>query len=62
MIGVAVQAPERDAAAEFFELFKTLWEFYRGDRHYEVLISTSPQVGYQHAQLVLVWSGETTPC
>ena len=29
MIGVATSPEYRDVASEFFELFKTAWEFYR---------------------------------
>jgi len=38
MIGVLANAAERGVVREFFELFKTPWEFYRGGREYEVLV------------------------
>ncbi len=38
MIGVRVQESERLAATEFFELFKTPWEFYREGAAYEVVV------------------------
>jgi peptidoglycan/xylan/chitin deacetylase (PgdA/CDA1 family) len=38
MIGVIANPPEHAVVQEFFELFKTPWEFYRSERHYEVLI------------------------
>ena len=40
MIGVAVRSHERDLATEFFELFKTPWEFYHAGKRYDVVIST----------------------
>ena len=38
MIGVIANASDCQVVYEFFELFKTPWEFYRTDRHYDVLI------------------------
>ena len=38
MIGVIANPSERSIVNEFFELFKTPWEFYRSDRHYDVLL------------------------
>ena len=40
MIGVAVRPHERGIVQEFFELFKTPWEYYRNGERYEVLVST----------------------
>ena len=40
MIGVIANDSEHAAIAEFFELFKTPWEFYRGERTYDVVLST----------------------
>ncbi len=41
MIGVLVESEDELIAEEFFELFKTEWEFARRDRPYEVLIGGS---------------------
>jgi hypothetical protein len=60
MIGVAIHSSERDAAAEFFELFKTPWEFCRKGRRYDVLIRTIDQVHDPAPGLVLFYSAETT--
>jgi peptidoglycan/xylan/chitin deacetylase (PgdA/CDA1 family) len=38
MIGVLVDLDQRDVAREFFELFKTPWEFYDERHQYEVLL------------------------
>ena len=38
MIGVIADPAEHDVVREFFELFKTPWEFYRGDGQYDVLL------------------------
>ena len=38
MIGVIANPSDHDVVREFFELFKTPWEFYRGEQGYEVLL------------------------
>ena len=60
MIGVAVQASERVIAAEFFELFKTPWEFCRDGGQYDVVLSTSENYVCDAPQLLLILSGEPT--
>ena len=60
MIGVAVHPTEQDVAAEFFELFKTPWEFHRNDGRYEVLVCAGRQIPQNAAKLVLLYCGEVT--
>ncbi len=60
MIGVAVHPTEQDVVAEFFELFKTPWEFHRNDGRYDVLICTRKQVPQNAAKLVLLYCADTT--
>ncbi len=60
MIGVAVYSTEQDVVAEFFELFKTPWEFHRNDGRYDVLVCTRKQIPQSAAKLVLLYSAETT--
>jgi hypothetical protein len=60
MIGVAINPTDRDAVAEFFELFKTPWEFHRDDGRYDVLICTRAQVPRSAAKLVLLYGVEVT--
>ena len=59
MIGVIANPSERPIVSEFFELFKTPWEFYRSDRHYDVVLC-SGDVGFeqQSAKLILLYAGE----
>jgi len=45
--------------AEFFELFKTPWEFHRNDGRYDVLVCTRKQVPQNSAKLVLFYGAET---
>jgi hypothetical protein len=61
VIGVAVPAPERDIAAEFFELWKTPWEFFRTGQQYDVVICTSEELPCEAAALLMVFSGEQMP-
>ena len=62
MIGLIANPIEHGVAREFFELFKTPWEFYRSDRRYEVLLCT----GDGHfddgtAKLVVLYSSHELP-
>jgi hypothetical protein len=41
VIGVVSQPGQRDVVEEFFELFKTPWEFYRPDGNYSVVLLTA---------------------
>lgn len=38
MIGVIAPPSQHDVVVEFFELFKTPWEFWRNGRHYDVAL------------------------
>jgi hypothetical protein len=58
MIGVATSPEYRDAASEFFELFKTAWEFYRSGEEYDAVIccgANSPDV---RVKVVIVYSAD----
>lgn len=58
MIGVAVAAAEQEAAREFFELFKTCWEFVQIGRHYDVVITTIGVAAGLGARLTLLYQSE----
>jgi hypothetical protein len=58
MIGVLASDAEHPVVREFFELFKTPWEFYRSGSQYEVLISSDIRVPDNSAKLVLVYGAE----
>lgn len=55
MIAVLAQEDDRPVVTEFFELFKTPWEFYREDREYSVLICAAQEVPTNSAKAVLVY-------
>ena len=62
MIGVIANPSEHAAAREFFELFKTPWEFYREGQRYDVLISDGnssvPETG---AGVIVLYRGGRAP-
>jgi hypothetical protein len=59
MIGVVANPAEDRVVREFFELFKTPWEFYRSDRSYEVLVCASDaDFNRNAAQVVVVYAGQ----
>jgi hypothetical protein len=57
MIGVIANSSEHGIVREFFELFKTPWEFYRGDRSYEVVVVAGDGDFTGHASHLLVLYG-----
>jgi hypothetical protein len=58
LIGVISRDSETPAVAEFFQLFKTPWEFYNAGHSYDVIISTQNQRMDWKAKLVLIYSSE----
>ena len=60
MIGVAAREEEHDVVREFFELFKTPWEFCRRGVRYEVVIDTDGTPDHQSAKLVIVYGSHAT--
>jgi hypothetical protein len=58
MIAVIANPWERPVVSEFFELFKTPWEFYRAGRRYDVVLCAGDSpVDQNAAKLVLIYSG-----
>ena len=60
MIGVAAAEADRSAVQEFFELFKTPWEFYRPEGDYRVLICSDHEVPPTSAELILLYGNRRT--
>jgi hypothetical protein len=59
MIGIIASPTEHSVVREFFELFKTPWEFYRSDRKYEVIVSTADtDFDRDTAKVTLIYSGQ----
>jgi hypothetical protein len=62
MIGVIANSSEHAVIREFFELFKTPWEFYRGGPQYEVLLCAGEcNFDRNTANVVLVYAGHKLP-
>jgi hypothetical protein len=63
MIGVLVPASERAVVREFFELFKTPWEFLQSGRAYDVVLCSDVDgLDVAQAKLVLVYAGKPLAC
>jgi len=61
LIGVISKENEIEVVEEFFQLFKTPWEFYKDDREYEVvIISKSECIKKINAKVILVFGYEST--
>ncbi len=60
MIGVIADASEKDVIREFFELFKTPWEFYRSGRRYEVLLCAGGGQFDRTARLTVFYASTRT--
>jgi hypothetical protein len=58
VIGVRARPEDYDVVREFFELFKTPWEFCRRDRRYRVLLVADGTPIDRSAELVLVYGSE----
>jgi hypothetical protein len=62
MIGVIANPADYAVVAEFFQLFKTPWEFYRNDRRYEVVLcNADSRFDENTAKLVLIYAGKELP-
>lgn len=61
MIGVWVQDADRPAVEEFFELFKTPWEFGRSDHSYDVILCGDRIAPPQPARLTLLFGPTPHP-
>jgi hypothetical protein len=57
MIGVIASSADHDVVREFFELFKTPWEFYRQDQQYDVLLCAGDSQFDATAKLTLLFAG-----
>src|SRR5436190_1225256 len=58
MIGVVSNETERPAVVEFFELFKTPWEFYRAGAHYDVLLCSNSTAPESNARLLFLYGAQ----
>lgn len=59
MIGVIPRAEQATVAEEFFELFKTPWEYYEPSRAYDVVVATAGDLPEVDAKLLVVYGAES---
>jgi len=55
LIGVLVKENQRRVVEEFFELFKTPWEFYKAGRRYDVVLSNVDEPEEVQAKLLVIY-------
>ena len=60
MIGVFCRDDERETAQEFFQLFKTPWEFLASTNNYDVILSTRQDIPENNVQLMVLYSSKST--
>jgi hypothetical protein len=58
LIGIISSDRERELVKEFFELFKTPWEFWDPNQNYDVLLSTQTKIGKINSNLVIVYGSD----
>jgi hypothetical protein len=59
VIGVISRVDEVPIVEEFFELFKTPWEFYRPRQVYDVVLATTNDIPEVKARLIIVYGSDT---
>jgi hypothetical protein len=59
MIGVVSKPTEIAVVGEFFQLFKTPWEFFREGRSYDVIVSTTDRIPETDARAILSYGSDT---
>ena len=55
MIGVIAKVDQTAAVEEFFQLFKTPWEFYQPGRTYDVVVATAEDVPEVDVRLLVLY-------
>lgn len=60
MIGVIVDSAHRDVVCEFFELFKTPWEFYQENQSYDVVLCAGNIEFHGDVTLIVCYSSQPT--
>jgi len=55
LIGVIAKTEQLGTVEEFFELFKTPWEFYRAGQAYDVIVATADEVPQVSARLLVLY-------
>jgi hypothetical protein len=61
MIGVLSKPPDKEIIEEFFQLFKTPWEFYNSLHQYDVLLAVGETPPESDASLIVIYAGSKLP-
>src|SRR5438445_11009136 len=59
-LGVVCEEKDRAIVEEFFEFFKTPWEFYVPDCSYDVVVCTRPEIPNAATKLLVVYGCRET--
>lgn len=62
MIGVAAKTAENEVVREFFQLFKSPWQFVQSGRKYDVILSTLDDVPESEADVYLIFNSKQLEC
>jgi hypothetical protein len=62
LIGVIAKLDEKPIVEEFFELFKTPWEFYRPGRQYDAVLAAVDEIPPVETKLLVVYGSGTRSC
>ncbi|HEX4350930.1 MAG TPA: hypothetical protein VH251_11105, partial [Verrucomicrobiae bacterium] len=57
MISILASEADRPVVREFFELFKTPWQFHMPGAPFKILLSAGQEVPISDAALVIIFSG-----
>lgn len=60
MIGVICKNSQKSTVEEFFQLFKTPWEFYNGNEQYDVILMTEEYSPLPKSRLFVLFGTTTT--
>ena len=60
MIGVITEKCHKYIVNEFFELFKTPWDYYTEGERYNVLLTTKKEMPPSHCALTIIFSSQET--
>lgn len=58
MIGIIAEKTETAAAKEFFQLFKTPWEFYKTDKYYDVVLLTRDTTRKLNSRFIIIYGAD----
>jgi len=59
MIAVIPKTNQSAVVEEFFQLFKTPWEFYREGQSYEVVVATAGEIPNTETRLLILYGADT---